>query len=153
MYTECFKQYCRTTKKFKNIDDQEFNGIGTSNDIEVAFEGDTVTGFVTTGLDFSPIACPDGGSDCKRVGGHISKFSPDLETTLWNTRFNNFAGGVGSYASVTGRAKFSDEFFKFDSDTDLGEALILTECWGLTQVNGQFIAACGQGIEGCDSFR
>ena len=30
--------------------------------------------------------------------------------------------------------------------------MILTECWGLTQVAGSFIAACGQGIEGCGSF-
>ena len=69
-------------------------------------DGDTVTGFVTTGLDFSQMPCPDGGSECKRVGGHISKFSPDLQTTLWNTRFNNFGGGVGKYASVTGKTGF-----------------------------------------------
>ena len=92
--------------QFKNIDDQEFGGIGTSNDIEVAFDGGIVTGFVTTGLDFSQMPCPDGGSECTRVGGHISKFSPDLQTTLWNTRFNNFDGGVGKYASVTGKASF-----------------------------------------------
>ena len=93
----------KTTNQFKNIDDQETGGIGTSNDIEVAFDGDTVTGFVTTGLDFSQMPCPDSGSECKRVGGHISKFSADLESTVWNTRFNNFAGGVGKYASVTGK--------------------------------------------------
>ena len=122
----------------KVLDDAEFDGIGTSNDIEVAFDGNTVTGFVTTGLDFSQINCPDGGAECTRVGGHITKISADLESVVWNTRFNNFAGGVGKFASVT--------------DSDLGEAVVLTECWGLTQVAGSFIAACGQGIEGCDAF-
>ena len=39
--------------KVKVIDSAENNGIGTSNDIEVAMDGNTVTGFVTTGLDFS----------------------------------------------------------------------------------------------------
>ena len=125
--------------QFADIDNAAANGVGTANDIEVVKEGDRVLGFVTTGLDFSAIDCPDGGENCSRIGGAISKFTADLNSEpIWNTRFNNFAGGVDAYASVT--------------DEDLGEALILTECWGLMQYDGLFIASCGQGIEGCASF-
>ena len=130
------------------INKDENGVLGTSNDVEVDINpsGD-ITGFITAGLDISPIDCPprrDGQDQgCKRVGGHISKISPNLSGVVWNTRFNNFHGGVGPYAgSVT---------------TDLGEAVILTECWGLQKVldSGSnrlgWVAACGQGIENCDS--
>lgn len=134
---------------YRDIDNTWSAGLGTSNDVEVDInKNGVVTGFITTGLDFRPMDCPpsrEGNDDgCERIGGHISKISPDLSSIVWNTRFNNFDGGIGSFSGLTAAS--------------LGDAVVLTECWGIqraldAQGNGVgWISACGQGIEHCDKF-
>ena len=67
---------------------------------------------------------------------------PDLSGFQWSKTFNDFPGGTGAYNNIA----------------PLSHAVVLTECWGLTQTldangNGNgFAAACGQGIEGCREY-
>merc|ERR1712123_11618 len=103
-----------------------------------------VTGFGVTGLD-STYVVPQGtggctkSSGCGTIFGHTSMLSADASKVEWKKTFNNFKGGKVEYA---GLEPFSD-------------AVVLTECWGLTTtVDAQgeptgLAAACGQGIEGC----
>ena len=77
-------------------------------------------------------------SGCGSIKGHISYLSADLQTSNWTTKFNDFPGGTAEYSSAT---------------TGLSQAVVITECWGMTSSvdqNGDgtgFVAACGQGIE------
>ena len=72
----------------------------------------------------------------------MTLLSADLQTTTWQKTFNDWTGGTGAYAGLT----------------PLSDAVLITECWGLTSTvnaNGDstgFVAACGQGIEGCGEY-
>jgi len=116
-------------------------------DIEPVIQNGQVTGFGVTGLD-STYVVPQGtggctkSSGCGTIFGHTSMLSADASKVEWKKTFNNFKGGEVEYA---GLEPFSD-------------AVVLTECWGLTTtVDAQgeptgLAAACGQGIEGCSGY-
>merc|ERR1712062_597008 len=102
-------------------------------------------GYVATGLDRTNFSKGQEGCNanggCGSIRGHMSRLSPNFDL-VWNTPYNNFPGGTAEYA---GLSKSS-------------EIVILTECFGLTSTidsNGNtngFVAACGQGIEGCQEY-
>ena len=122
-------------------------GDGTASDIEVEINAaGQVASFVTTGLDFNQIyqdgtdGCPSKG--CASIKGRFTKYSSDLSKKEWETPFNNFPGGKYQFAGLT----------------EASEAIIYTECFGITKVRDTsgshvgYIASCGQGIEGCNGM-
>lgn len=116
-------------------------------DVEPVFENGQVTGYGVTGLESSTAAkgtqsciANDG---CGIIKGHLSMVKADFTGSMFNTEFNDFTGGTGSYAGLT----------------PLSDAIVLTECWGLTSTMDAagttttgLVAACGQGIEGCKEY-
>jgi len=120
---------------------------GSYQDIEPVIAGGAATGYAVTGLD-SQTTVPNGqqgcisASGCATIRGHMTLLSADLQTTTWQKTFNDWTGGTGAYAGLT----------------PLSDAVLITECWGLTatvNANGDstsFVAACGQGIEGCSEY-
>merc|ERR1712147_531588 len=117
-------------------------------DVVPAISNGALVGFGVTGLDHQD-KVPNGSEGCINsdgcgtIKGHISFLAADLQTQQWTTKFNDFPGGTGTYASAT---------------SSLSQAVIITECWGLAPImtNGGnvdgFVAACGQGIEGCREY-
>ena len=115
-------------------------------DIEPIMANGVVTGFAVTGLDNAMYGLGQENcikaDGCSTIRGHISHISADLATVTWNTPFNNFPGGTGTYAGLT----------------KASELVVITECWGLTATKDAtgtttgFVAACGQGIEGCAGY-
>ena len=126
---------------------KNFGGNLNFQDIEPMFTGGAVTGFGVTGLQHG-VTIPSGtggciaASGCSVIRGHVSQLSADLQSFTWTKLFNDFTGGTGAYAGLT----------------PLSEAVVITECWGLTATvaaNGDtngWAAACGQGIEGCREY-
>ena len=104
-----------------------------------------VQGFVTVGLEHTKIhqdgtdGCPAKG--CTKINGRFTKYSADLSEKVWETKFGNFPGGQYQYEGLS----------------TAPEALVYTECFGLTKVfdtskkHVGYIGACGQGIEGCNA--
>jgi len=132
-----------TKSAYKN-----FSGFtGNFQDVEPLIVNGAVTGYGVTGLD-TGYTVPKGEGGCIKNGGcgsifgHTSLIKPDLSGFQWSKTFNDFPGGTGAYNNIA----------------PLSHAVVLTECWGLTQTldangNGNgFAAACGQGIEGCREY-
>lgn len=120
---------------------------GSFQDIEPLMSGGAIVGYGVTGLE-SSTTVPTGTGGCTKVEGcstifgHLALISTDLSTITWKKTFNDWSGGTGAYAGLT----------------PLSDAVLITECWGLTAtVDAQgdgtgFVAACGQGIEGCREY-
>lgn len=127
-------------EQYKNI---QWNNLDIQ-DVRPLMQDGAVTGFGITGLQRNTI--PKGvdecisNSGCQVTMGHTSMLTANLEP-VWNYPFNDFTGGTGDYLGLT---------------SGNGQ-MVLTECWGLevdTDANGNakgLIAACGQGVEGCDA--
>lgn len=114
-------------------------------DIQPKMAGGAVTGFAVSGLDFGTTpknteSCT-ANAGCGMIRGHITTIKSDL-TEEFNVNYNDSPGGTAEY---TGLAPLSG-------------AVVLTECFSLTatsDANGDttgFVAACGQGIEGCAGY-
>jgi len=126
---------------------KKFNFSGSFQDVEPITEAGKVTGYAVTGLD-SSVTVPKGTGGCIKndgcgtIYGHVSLIKPDLSGMKWSTNFNDFSGGTDNYENLT----------------PLSNAVVITECWGLTATKDSqgntlgFAAACGQGIEGCREY-
>ena len=114
-------------------------------DVEVQYnQNGEVEGFVTTGHYYTQVhqdgtdGCPAEG--CTKIEGCFTMYSADLSEIVWQTRYGNFPGGQYQYEGLSPGP----------------EALIYTECFGMTKMFDSsknhvgYLAACGQGIEGCD---
>ena len=100
---------------------------------------------MTSGLDFNQIyqdgtdGCPATG--CAAIQGRFTKYNAALTQKVWERRFNNMPGGKYQFAGLTAGS----------------EAVIYTECFGITKIHDNagshvgYTASCGQGIEGCDA--
>ena len=89
-------------------------------DIEPLYSNGAVIGYGATGLE-TGTTVPNGtggcinANGCSQIRGHISYLDTSLNV-VWTKTFNDFTGGTGIYAGVT----------------PLSEAVMITECWGLT---------------------